>query len=460
MTSAHLLVVDDEPDIRTLLRDILEDEGYEVSLAAGAEEARHARRQRRPDLTLLDIWMPDTDGISLLKEWAEAESLDSPVVMMSGHGTVETAVEATRLGAYDFIEKPLSLHKVLVTVSRALEAARLTRENLGLRRRNFQPAEAVGSGAAIKALKSQLERISGHGTSVFMVGESGSGKETFARFLHQRSPRAAGPFIDVNVAALARENPEAELFGAEEAGGRVRYGALERANGGTLFLKDIADLDPGIQARLLGALESRSVLRVNGGEPVSLDVRIVAATRRELKEEVAAGHFRDDLYYHLNVLPLHIPALREHSEDVPELLEYFVEQFAEQEGLERRRFSQGSLSRLRAYAWPGNVRELRNLVQRLLILGSGRHIEVGEVDAALGLAPAAAAELPGTVQRFDLPLREAREQFERAYLEYQLQHSGGSVSKVAERVGMERTHLYRKLRMLGIDPKQIKESLR
>lgn len=458
MRGAHILVVDDEPDIRSLLREILEDEGYEVSLAENAEQARHARRQRRPDLTLLDIWMPDTDGITLLKEWAEAGGLETPVIMMSGHGTVETAVEATRLGAYDFIEKPLSLHKLLLTVGRALEASALAQENVGLRRRVARPAQAVGSGPAITELKKQLQRIAGHKTSVFMTGESGSGKETFARHLHQQSPRAEGPFVEVNVAALARENAAGELFGLEE-GERVRYGALERAKGGTLFVKDIADLDAGIQARLLGALESQSLLRVNGREPVALDVRIVAATRHNLQEDVAAGRFRDDLYYHLSVLPLHVPALREHSEDVPELLEYYVGFFAEQEGLSPRRFSASALARLRAYAWPGNVRELRNLVQRLLILGSGALIETAEVDAALGLAPAAP---PGTgsVPGFDLPLREAREQFERAYLEYQLQSAGGSVSRVADKVGMERTHLYRKLRMLGIDPKQIKESLR
>jgi DNA-binding NtrC family response regulator len=364
-------------------------------------------------------------------------------------------VEATRLGAYDFIEKPLSMHKLLVTVDRALVTASLARENLGLLRRAQRVAEVVGSGAAITALKSQIRRIATHKTSVFITGESGSGKETFARYLHGQSPRATSPFIDVNVAGLARENPAAELFGSEE-GDRVRYGSLERAHGGTLFLKDIADLDLGIQARLLGALENQALLRVGGREPVRIDVRIVAATRRNLQEEVAAGRFRDDLYYHLNVVPLHVPALREHAEDTTELLEYYVRWFRDHEGLPPRRFSAAAQSRLRAYPWPGNVRELRNLVQRLLILGLDETIEVAEIESALGVRTQQPPATPG----FELPLREAREQFERAYLEYQLQAAGGSVSKVADKVGMERTHLYRKLRMLGIDPKQIKEASR
>lgn len=452
MSTAHILVVDDEPDIRSLVREILEDEGFEVSVAENAEQARQARRARRPDLVLLDIWMPDTDGISLLKEWSQADNVDIPVIMISGHGTVETAVEATRLGAYDFIEKPLSIAKLLVTVRRALEAASLKRENLGLRRRVPTGGVMVGTSPALAALREQVERIAGHKTPVLITGESGTGKEVIARLLHDKNPRREGPLVNVNVAGLARENPDVELFGAED-GGNVYFGSLEQAAGGTLFLKDIADLDLQVQARLLSALENHAFLRVNGREPVSVDVRIVAATRHDLQEAIKEGRFRDDLYYHLSVVPLRVPPLREHNEDVPELLEHYVEEFVVHEGLPRRRFSPAAEKRLRAYEWPGNVRELKNLVQRLLILGSGDVIEVSEVNAALG---ARAATPPEAMPGYELPLREARERFEKAYLEYQLRAEGGSVSKVANRIGMERTHLYRKLRALGIDPKLAK----
>ena len=394
----------------------------------------------------------EPDICHLLKEWSEGDGLDVPVIVMSGHGTVETAVEATRLGAYDFLEKPLSIAKLLLTMQRALEAAALKRENIGLKRQTQSVNQPVGSSLALTRLREQILRIAAHQTSVFMIGEPGSGKELFARYLHANSPRAGGPFIGVGVAALARENPAIELFGTEEAG-KVHFGWIEQANSGTLLLKDIADLDLSVQARLLGVLEHQSLLRVGGREPVIINVRIVAATRHNLQQPVQAGQFRDDLYYHLNVVPLHIPPLREHADDIPELLEYYIDHFAEQEGLPRRRFTLNALRRLRSYEWPGNVRELKNLVQRLLILGTGETIESGEVDAALGIQ---AKSMPSqALSGFDLPLREAREEFEKAYLEYQLHLTSGSISKVAERVGIERTHLYRKLRALGIDPKRI-----
>jgi DNA-binding NtrC family response regulator len=459
MNRGHVLVVDDEPDIRGVVRDILEDEGYEVSLAESAEQARYARRNRLPDLVLLDIWMPDTDGITLLKEWSEEQELDFPVIMISGHGTVETAVEATRLGAYDFIEKPLSLAKLLVTIERALETSSLRRENLNLRR-GFDigtDLEPIGSSGAMQALRDQVARIANHNTTVFITGESGSGKESFARYLHSRSDRADGPFIEVRVAGLARENPALELFGSEEGGG-LHFGSLDRANGGTLFLKDIADLDLSVQARLLSALENKSFLRVGGREPVDLDVRVIAATRHDLLERVNSGQFRDDLYYLLNVVPLRIPPLREHFEDLPELLAYSVDQLVEREGLARRRFSLAAQTRLKHYNWPGNLRELRNLVQRLLILGTDEDITSQDVDQALGIATAR-SENP-TIPGLEKPLREAREDFERAYLEYQLLEANGSVSRVAERIGVERTHPYRKMRGLGINPKDIKQKKR
>jgi two-component system nitrogen regulation response regulator NtrX len=453
MSMAHILVVDDEPDIRNLVKEILEDEGYDVEVAEGGAAARQARRLRRPDLVLLDIWMPDVDGISLLKEWHEEGGLETPVIVMSGHGTVETAVEATRLGAYDFIEKPLSMAKLLVTVERAIEAANLRRENVGLRRHAQSVAEPMGKSTVLQQLREQAQRIAKHDSWVLITGEPGTGKETFARYMHACSARRDGPFIDVGVASIARENSATELFGSEDSG-RVHFGRLEQANGGVLFLADLADMDLGTQARLLSALETGSFLRVGGGEPVHVNVRVIAATQKDLELEVREGRFREDLYYHLNVLPLRVPPLRDHCEDVSELLSYYVDQSVRQDNLQYRRFSVGAQNRLRNYPWPGNVRELKNLVQRLLILGNGSDISSEEVDLALGASPRQVSRSEPVPFNFDLPLREAREQFEKAYLEYQLRELAGSVGRVAKMAGMERTHLYRKLRALGIDPKR------
>lgn len=450
MTAAHILVVDDERDIRELLKEILEDEGYEVSVAENGETARLARRARRPDLILLDIWMPDVDGISLLKEWSDERGAPSPVIMMSGHGTVETAVEATRLGAYDFIEKPLSMARLLVTISRALEADRLARENLGLRKYAPLVLEPPGRSMVMQQLREQIQRVAQHDTWVLINGEPGAGKEMCARYLHACSARRDRPLVSVGVAALLRENSAVELFGAED-GDRVQYGLLEQANGGTLFLDDVGEMDLTVQARLYGALSSGTCLRVGGIEPVKLDVRVIAATHRDLSMDVQAKRFREDLYYQLAVVPLTVPPLREHSEDVPDLLNYYVDRLVSQEGLPYRRFTVAAQNRLRHYAWPGNIRELQNLVQRLLILGSGNDIEVDEVEAALAAAGKGGAPAMGD---FDLPLREARENFERAYLEYQLRQAGGSIGKVAKQAGMERTHLYRKLRALGLNSKE------
>ena len=450
-TPSNILVVDDEPDILALVRDILEDEGYEVDLAKDAESARAARRNRRPDLILLDIWMPDADGISLLREWSESRAGDAPVIMMSGHGTVETAVEATRLGAYDFLEKPLSMAKLLLTVRHALEAAALRRENVGLRHEASQISEPIGRSTVISNLRERVRRIAEHDTLVLITGEPGSGKELIARYLHAHSPRAAGPFVRVHVAGLIGSAGQAKLFGAEN-GPRIHYGAIEEANGGTLFLEDIVDMEPELQARLVTALRDRTFLRRDGVALVSLNVRIVAASRGDVGRAVAASKLREDLYYLLNVVPLAVPPLREHREDIPELMSYYIDILVTRENLPNRRLTVGAQNRLRNHTWPGNVRELANVLQRLLILGSGSTIELEEVEATLGTIPE--IEREDEIAEFELPLKEAREQFERAYLEYRLRKAGGSVSKVAAAAGVERTHLYRKLRGLGIDPKQ------
>jgi DNA-binding NtrC family response regulator len=452
MSAAHILVVDDEPDIRESVRDILEDENYDVAVAENAAQAREALRQRLPELILLDIWMPELDGISLLKEWSEGRGLPCPVIMMSGHGTVETAVEATRLGAYDFLEKPLSLAKLLLTVEHALEAARLTQENVGLKRLASPLIEPIGHSGAIQRLREQVKRVAQHDTWVLISGEAGSGRETFARYLHAHSSRKDRPFIDVAVSSISPGNAARELFGSE-SDGVIHYGRLEQAAGGTLFLDEVADMDLEAQAQLVGALDTGSFLRVGGAAPVTINVRVIAATQRDLQQAVEEGRFREDLFYQLNVVPLVVPSLREHREDIPELLQSAVDRLVEQDKLPYRRFSIAAQNILRNHDWPGNIRELKNLVQRLLILGAGDEISPQEVESAMGAAQVAtgAATIPGL--SFDQPLRDARDAFERAYLEYQLEKHGGNVSQMAEEAGMERTHLYRKLRDRGIEIK-------
>ena len=454
MSSGHILVVDDEPDIRNLVKEILEDEGFDVSIAESGETARHARRMRRPDLILLDIWMEDVDGITLLREWSESGGLPCPVIIMSGHATVETAVEATRLGAYDFIEKPISLAKLLLVVSRALESEKLQQENLGLKRQAQPVVEPAGKSEVMHALRNQARRIAQHSTWVLINGEPGAGKEVVARYIHAQSSLRDRPFVEVAVGSMSAENSAVELLGSEE-GERVVYGRLEQANGGTLFLGNISDMDMQTQARLLSVFQTHSFLRMGGTEPIPVDIRVIATTARDLEQEVREGRFREDLYYHLNVVPLTVPPLREHSEDVPELLNFYVDRFVVQEHLPYREFSIAAQNRLRNYSWPGNNRELKNLVQRMLILGQGPVIDIDEVESVLQQTDEAAAPAGSSATLpLDLPLREAREQFEKVYLEHQLQEVGGSVGKLAKRVGMERTHLYRKLRGLGIDFKK------
>ena len=456
--SKHILIVDDEPGIREMARDVLQDEGYRVSVAENGAAARAARRAARHDLVLLDVWMPDIDGISLLKEWVNSGSLDCPVVMMSGHGTVETAVKATRLGAYDFIEKPISLAKLLLSIERALEHSELRQENQGLKRIaedafESNALEPRGNSRAMQDLRAQIERVASAETWDLIEGEAGTGKAQLARYLHAKSTRAGAPLVSVAPGSIAREQAFRELFGSEE-GGELRYGLIERAQGGTLFLDEVADLDSELQLKLAGALNQRSITRLGGQVPVNLDIRVIAASSRPLEAEVKAGRFREDLYYALNVVPLKTVPLRERSEDIPELARVLTESLAGRNGLPYRGLTMAALNRLRQHHFSGNLRELKNLIQRLMILGEGSEIELIEVEHALGpIIPERPAALAGTALDMSLPLKEAREQFEREYLLHHLRLAGGSVGKLARVVDVERTHLYRKLRALGVDLK-------
>ncbi len=451
MTGGCILVVDDEPEIRRLVKEILEDEQYQVVTAKDATTAREAYATEHLDLVLLDIWMPDTDGISLLKEWSRSGTPDVPVVMMSGHGTVDTAVEATRLGATDFIEKPLSMGKLLVTVERALQRTQQTPQ--GVQYNAPTVAIPAGKSATMQQLRDDLERVAATYSCVLISGEPGSGKSIAARYLHYKSVRARQPLVEISFAAIPVDEVTAQLFGIRK-GNRVFPGQLEQARGGTLVLDEIASLDPALQPRLLRALEERRFERVGSDESLELDIRVVATSSHDLKVAVNDGRLREDLYYFLNVVPIVILPLREHHEDVPELVNFFCDWMVEHEQLPYRKFSTSAMNELRNYSWPGNIQELKNMVERLLILNRGVEISAAEVEQALVSQPATNETLPEAA--FMLPLRAARDQFEKAYLEYHLKRTNGNVSELAAVADMERTHLYRKLKNLGVNPKSVR----
>ncbi len=451
MNNSQVLVVDDEADIRALIQEILSDEGYGVTAAADASEARSARAQTKYDLILLDIWMPDTDGITLLREWSDNGDLTCPVVIMSGHGTVDTAVEATRLGAFDFVEKPLSLAKLLRTVEAALESA--DKQPASARRMLPSLLAPVGRSARMQSLREKVQQYAAHDESVLISGEPGSGRGAFARYLHALSRRADEPLISMTAASLTESNAEEQLLGREIAG-KTHAGAFERAGKGTLVIDELADLTEAAQKILLAVVEDRAFRRINGSELVKLEARIVATISADYDAKIDDGSLRRDLVAHLSVLSLNIPPLREYSEDVPELLAYYVDKLVDAEGLSFRRFSVAAQNRLRNYPWPDNVRELKNLVRRFLLSGIESDISLEEVETEI--SSGAPTDEPLVKQDLlSLPLREAREQFERAYLQQQLVLCDGKVGQLAKRVGMERTHLYRKLRSLGVDFKSV-----
>ncbi len=450
MSSQTILVVDDEPDIRHLLKDILEDDGFSVMIAEDGAHARTLFTREKPQLVLLDIWMSDVDGISLLKEWKSKQQSPVAVIMMSGHGTVETAVEATRLGAYDFIEKPLSLAKLQLTVKHALEDSGLRRENQHLRWISRSKNEQIiGKSNLMKSLREKLQRMADYSAPVLITGPIGTNKETYAAYMHSMSSRQGNAFVPVNISGLDKVHMEQILFGDADS-----PGALEQATNGTLFIKDIADLDPVLQSRLLKTMERNSLTRTNN-DAIPINTRIVAATRNSLEELVRKQRFDPDLFYLLSVLPVEAPTLAEHCEDMPELIQYYVDSLVGTESLPFRHFSVGAQNRLRSHTWPGNLRELRNIIQRLLIHTDNELIEADDVEAALhantecgtGKAPDRQYLDPFNLE---LPLRDARENFEREYLSRQLKRMDWNISRTASVIGVERTHLYRKLKSLGI----------
>jgi two-component system, NtrC family, nitrogen regulation response regulator NtrX len=453
-----ILIVDDEADIRLLIAGILKDEGYQTREAANSDGALEAIRARRPNMVVLDIWLQGStlDGIEIL-EVIKREHPSLPVVMISGHGNIETAVQSIKLGAYDFVEKPFKADRLLLIVERAMEAARLRRENEELRNRAGLEYELLGQSPAVNHSRQQIERVAPTGSRVLIVGPPGCGKEVAARLLHLLSKRANGPFVVINCAAMRADRLEIELFGSESLGeradGPTKVGTLEQAHGGTLLLDEVADMPIETQGKIVRVLQEQTFERVGGATRVEVDVRVIASTNRDLTEEMQAGRFRQDLFYRLNVVPIRMPSLRERREDIPLLLDHFMRRSAEISGLPPRSIGPDALAWLQAYDWPGNVRQLRNVVDWLLIMAPG---EPGEPIRADMLPPDIGSIAPSPLRGNDglemmsLPLREAREVFERRYLDAQVSRFGGNISKTAAFIGMERSALHRKLRALGI----------
>ncbi|MBV9827558.1 MAG: sigma-54-dependent Fis family transcriptional regulator [Alphaproteobacteria bacterium] len=454
---AHdILIVDDEADIRMLIGGVLRDEGYATRDAGDSNEVLAAIQTRQPTLVVLDIWLQGSplDGIEILR-WMQEEMPSVPVVMISGHGTIETAVEAIKIGAYDFIEKPFKSDRLLLVVARAIEAAQLRRENAELKLRAGGELDLVGASPAINQLRQQIERVAPTGSRVLITGAPGSGKEVVGRLLHARSRRQDGPFVAVNCATMRPDRLEIELFGSEPNGDGAprKIGTFERAHGGTLFLDEVADMPIETQGKIVRVLQEQTFERVGGSQRVEVDVRVVASSNRELPSEISAGRFREDLFYRLNVVPIRVPALRERREDIPLLARHFMQRGAEAGRIAARDFGEDAMAALQAYTWPGNVRQLRNVVDWLLIMAPGDNEDPVHADVLpneiTAIAPSVVKWDKGS-EIMTLPLRDAREVFEREYLLAQVTRFGGNISRTAAFVGMERSALHRKLKSLGV----------
>lgn len=455
-----ILIVDDESDIRMMIQGILEDEGYSIRQAGNSKHAYEKISERVPDLIIQDIWLQysEHDGLKILENVKQQHPL-LPVIMISGHGTIETAVTAIRKGAYDFIEKPFKTDRLILMVERALESAALKRENEKLRAKAEGPSDLIGPSSIISHVRNTITRVAQTSSRVLLTGEPGTGKDVAARMVHKLSTRSNGPFMVLNCATMRPERLEMELFGNEEGimGEGARAGVLEQAHTGTLFLDEVADMPLETQGKIVRVLQEQKFQRIGGKELIEADVRILASTNRNLEELIKAGQFRQDLYYRLNVVPIEMPALRQHPEDIPALAEYFAVHYARQSGLPLMTFSAGAQAALQSCNWPGNVRQLRNVVERIMIMAGGAADGVIQVDHlpaevmsvkvsghAAGVAHESSADF------MSVPLREAREIFEKEYLSSQLRRFGGNISKTAQFVGMERAALHRKLKQLGI----------
>lgn len=456
MSLADILVVDDETDIRELVAGILEDEGYSTRRAGSADEALAAIQARRPNLVFLDIWLQGSrlDGLQVLDLIKESDP-ELPVVMISGHGNIETAVSAIRRGAYDFIEKPFKADRLVLVADRALEASRLKREVKDLKTRSVQASRIVGRSTAANQLRATLERVAPTNARVMITGDPGTGKELAARTLHALSSRASGPFVVINSATITPESMEEELFGIEAVEGRLRrVGALEEAHSGTLYLDEVADMPKETQGRILRVLIDQNFQRVGGTTRVHVDVRIVSSTCKDIVSEIAGGRFREELFHRLNVVPIRVPSLSERREDVPDLIDFFMEQLSVASGLPRRSIAGDAMAVLQSHEWPGNVRELRNNVERLMILTKGdplAEVTTEMLPAEVGALVPATPTGSGGEKLMSLPLREAREIFEKEYLVAQIARFSGNISRTAEFIGMERSALHRKLKSLGVE---------
>lgn len=448
---SSILITDDEKDIRELIGDILKDEGYSVRLASNSDECMAEINAEPPALMILDIWLKDSrmDGIDILKT-VKRDNPDIPIVIISGHGNIEIAVAAIKQGAYDFIEKPFNIDQLMVVVSRAMETSRLRRENADLRRRDGTSAEMLGNSSAFKALKSQLEKVTKSNGRVMLTGPAGSGKEMAARFIHSNSGRAAAPFVSVSSATIEPDRMEEVLFGRETADRGVERGLLEQAHGGVVYFDEVADMPLGTQSKILRVLTEQQFTRVGGADKVRVDLRVISSTTRDLRSEISAGRFRQELFDRLNVVPIAVPSLEERREDIPELTRYFIDMFHRTQGLPLRDLTGEAEAMLQTMQWPGNVRQLRNVIERVLILGEGTGlIEAKELPGQETAAePGGRMVLGGAMAT--LPLREAREVFEREYLLTQINRFGGNISRTAGFVGMERSALHRKLKSLGV----------
>ena len=454
--ATDILIVDDEADIRELVSGILSDEGHGTRVAKDADEALSMVAARRPHLVFLDIWLQGSrlDGLQLLKLVKEQHPA-LPVVMISGHGNIETAVSAIKLGAYDFIEKPFKADRLVLVVDRALEASRLRRENVDLRARALSPDRIVGRSSSANQLRQVIEKVAPANSRVLIAGAPGSGKELAARMIHSLSGRKSAPFVVINAATMIPEMMETELFGIEGTEGRNRkVGALEEAHGGTLFIDEVADMPRETQGKILRVLVDQNFQRVGGATRVRVDVRVISSTSRDLALGIADGTFREDLFHRLAVVPVRVPALSERREDIPELIEFFMEQVSSTSGLPRRKIGEDAMAVLQSHDWPGNVRQLRNNVERVMILASGdadAEVTADMLPAEIGTLVPATPNGAGGEKLMSLPLRDAREVFEREYLVAQISRFGGNISRTAEFIGMERSALHRKLKSLGID---------